>query len=209
MRISTILCSPNILRELSKEHSVIGASQYQQPLSRASPCRHFPRRSLTSIVIVPLAYRQTFCRHNAISSAPTHTNESINPGYSTPNGSSLKKSQPKNRRSQKHLSRIRRESNCSHRPCARLTLHSGAGTNYRKSCDSLPTSCSCRSGLISRVLIKTTLSEFCTSPSIIRKYSSVIKSRSRLNKSLSTIAFETPVSSSKLMYTNPCAMPLR
>src|SRR5947199_6044417 len=106
MRISTILCSPNILRELSKEHSVIGASQYQQPLSRALPCRHFPRRSLTSIVIAPLGYRQTSCRHNAISSVPTLTSESINPVCSTQNGSTRMRNPRKNRPNRKHPSRI-------------------------------------------------------------------------------------------------------
>src|SRR5882724_1020807 len=121
MRISTILCSPNILREPSKEHSVIGASRYQQPLSRAWPCRHFPRRSLTSIVIDPLGYRQTSCSHNAISSVPTLTSVSINPVCSTRNGSTRISNPRKNRPNRKHPSRIRWENRCSRRPLGDAT----------------------------------------------------------------------------------------
>ena len=46
-------------------------------------------------------------------------------------------------------------------------------------------------------------------PSMTRNGSSVIKSRIRSNKSGVTIAFETPVSSSRLMNTKPFAVPGR
>ena len=62
---------------------------------------------------------------------------------------------------------------------------------------------------MSRALIKTTPSEFCTWPSMRRKASSVITSRNRSNMSGSTIALETPVSSSRLIKTNPLAVPGR
>src|SRR5262249_25484060 len=107
----TIFCSTSISRELSKRRSAIGASRCQQPLSMVSLFPHFPRRWLTSIVIAPLDYRQTFCRRNAISLVRTLTSESISPGYSTLNGSNRIRNQPKNQLNRKHQSRTTRESN--------------------------------------------------------------------------------------------------
>ena len=115
----TIFCSTNISRELSRRRSGIGASQSQQPSNMAWLSPHFRRHSPTSIVIALLGCPQTSCKHSAISSARTPTNESISPVYSTRNGSSLKKNQPKNRRNQKHPSRITQGNSCSRRPCGR------------------------------------------------------------------------------------------
>src|SRR5262249_33379273 len=124
-----ISCSIAISRESSKRHSAIGVSRFQQPVSLASLCLHFRRHSLTSIVIARLGCLQISCKHNAISSARTLTNESISPAYSTPNGSSRIKSPQKNRQNQKHPNRITPEND------VRVGAHASSG--YR-SAMSLP-----------------------------------------------------------------------
>ncbi len=120
----TISCSIPILPTSSGIRRTTGGSPSPPQSSKASRCRRFLRRWLTSIAIARRVCHRTCCKRNATSLARTLTSGSIKRAFFTPNGSNPTTSRSKNLLGRKNRRRVTPAS--SHSSVEAANRHSGS-----------------------------------------------------------------------------------